>query len=83
MDERQSFRRAFLAGLLTLGVALAGQMATSKVDASPACALQPMELVRIEPLLRMEREAALLEPRRSLTERVARAVIGAVLNGFA
>jgi len=82
MDERQSFRRAFLAGLLTLGVALFGQFATSKLDAPQACRLRPAaSYVQIEPAMGL----AQLEPcaQRGLAERVARAVIGAVLNGLA
>jgi len=82
MDERQSFRRAFLAGLLTLGVALFGQLATSKADAVQACRLGPSaSYLQAEPAMGLVQ----LEPRaqRGLAERVARAVIGAVLNGLA
>ncbi|HEY2031216.1 MAG TPA: hypothetical protein VGH20_18620 [Myxococcales bacterium] len=82
MDESKSFRRAFLAGVLTLGVALTGQMATSTLDAPRTCGFATSASdVPLEPSLALVR----LEPpeRAGLAERVARAVIGAVLNGWA
>jgi ABC-type transport system substrate-binding protein len=82
MDETKSFRRAFLAGLLTLGVALSGQMATSNFDAAQTCAFSSSASHRqLDPAIGLVQ----LEPRArpGLAERVARAVIGAVLHGFA
>lgn len=80
MDESQSFRRAFLAGLLTLGVAVSGEMATSKLETSEKCTAPASYVQRSQ---RPEVRFVQVEPQTGLAERVARAVIGAVLNGFA
>jgi len=76
MDENSSYRRAFSIGLLTLSVALGGQMATSQ--AAPQCSVLPRRLLGTRALY------ARVAPRidSGLAQRVARAVIGAVLNGF-
>jgi hypothetical protein len=84
MDESKSFRRAFLAGLLTLGVAISGHLATTGVDAPQACRIASARSAwQFEPQAQMA--FVQVEPRceAGLAERVARAVIGAVLNGFA
>jgi hypothetical protein len=77
MDESKSYRRAFAIGLLTLGVALGGQMATSKLEAGevPHCAFQPARAYVLYAPASPRTEAG-------LAQRVALAVIGAVLNGF-
>ena len=80
MDEARSFRRAFAAGLLTLGVAVSGQRATSQA------VLERMPAVRTACSIRAFNVPAPYahaeEPSRSLVQRVARAVIGAMLDGF-
>jgi hypothetical protein len=76
MNEAKEYRRAFAIGLLTLGVAMGGQMATSL----PAChAAAPQRPVASRVLY------AHLAPRTEtcLAQRVARAILGAVLNGIA
>lgn len=71
-NEAHTFRRAFSIGLLTLGVAVGGQLATS----------QPASRVTV--CRRMATSAPQEVPRAqtSLAARVARAVIGAVFYSF-
>jgi hypothetical protein len=74
MDEARMFRRAFAIGLLTLGVALAGQVATSqRADAGPQ---RPAAVRSLYAHVAPRAESC-------LAQRVARAVIGAVLSGLA
>ena len=70
MNEAQMFRRAFSIGLLTLGVAVGGQVATS----------QPASRVTVCRRTMTFAQAPRVQP--SLAARVARAVIGAVLYSF-
>jgi hypothetical protein len=79
MNEARTFRRAFAIGLLTLGVAVGGQVATSKLvasEAQPSCPIAARSA---------QNYAVHGGPRTdgSLAHRVARAVIGAMLCGFA
>ena len=75
-NEAQPFRRAFSIGLLTLGVAVGGQVATS----------QPASRVTVATMRQANRTVTFVhEPPRAqtcLAARVARAVIGAVFYSF-
>jgi len=80
MDEAKTFRRAFAVGLLTLGVSLGGQMVTSRLEApsgANACSL----MRPVNSYFPYARLAA--RPEGTIAQRVARAVIGAVLSSFA
>ena len=74
MNEAKEYRRALAIGLLTLGVAMGGQMATSL----------PAPVVQQRPAVSRALYAH-IAPRAEtcLAQRVARAVIDAVLNSFA
>jgi hypothetical protein len=76
MNEAHSFRRAFSIGLLTLGVAVGGQVATS----------QPAAQVTVAKVRQATRTVTFVQetPRAQtcLAARLARAVIGAVFYSF-
>lgn len=78
MDEAKTFRRAVAVGLLTLGVGLGGQMASSRLETTQA---RVCTLSRPAPDYSLYARFA---PRASgsIAQRVARAVIGAVLSSF-
>jgi hypothetical protein len=78
MEESKTFRRAFAIGLMTLGVALGGQLATS-TPAAARCSLPHGRPSAARILF------ARVAPRAEsgLAQRVARAVIGAMLGGLA
>jgi hypothetical protein len=80
MDEAKMFRRAFAVGLLLLGASFGGQMVTSRLEArSGATACSVMRPVNsYSPYARLA-----ARPDGTIVQRVARAVIGAVLSSFA
>jgi hypothetical protein len=78
MNEARTFRRAFAIGLLTLGVAVGGQVATSKLDAPEARPSCPLTASSVQGYAVHGGP----RPDGSLAHRVARAVIGAMLCGF-
>ena len=79
MDESRSWRRGFAAGFTALALAVGGQVAVRAADesaATPSCALS-----RRMVWSRFSHRAAPRADAQSLAQRVARAVIGAVLHG--
>jgi hypothetical protein len=81
MNEARTFRRAFAIGLLTLGVAVGGQVATQKLagdEPQPSCPIAAMRSAQNYTVHGGPRTDG-----GSLAHRVARAVIGAMLCGFA
>lgn len=78
MSESQSWRRGFAAGFMALALSVGGQVATreSQTEPVPSCPLSRNRLAgRLADRLIPHAEE------RSLAQRVALAVLGAVLNG--
>ena len=79
MDESQSWRRGFAAGFTALVLSIGGQVAVRATDdrvASPSCSLS-----RRAVWSRFSHRPVPRAEERGLAQRVARAVIGAVLHG--
>jgi hypothetical protein len=77
MSESRSWRRGFAAGFVALALSLGGHLATSGSGA-PAWESCPLSRSRLTGRL-AERVTPHLEAR-GIAQRVARAVLGAVLN---
>ena len=77
MSESQSWRRGFAAGFVALGLGLGGQLATgaSESEAASGCPLS-----RQRGAVRFTDRSAVQTETRGLAQRVALAVIGAVLH---
>jgi hypothetical protein len=75
MNESQAWRRGFAAGFVALALAVGGQVATREADvrAGRSCSLSRSRLSQRSPAPRAENSG--------LAQRVALAVLGAVLNG--
>ena len=76
--EAKAWRRGFAAGFLALGLSVAGQTATARLDAgSTSCPLQAQPglaeqvIERLKPTVRSH----------GVAQRVALAVLGAMLHG--
>lgn len=77
MDESRSWRRGFAAGFAALALSMGGQVITAEADApaASACSVQRSRLA--------DRLAHRLTPNldaRGIAQRVARAVLGVVLQ---
>jgi hypothetical protein len=84
MNEAKEYRRAFAIGLLTLGVAVGGQLSTSRAEDRPAALACKLSTARsLAGVARLREPLLASRSEQSLAQRVARAVIGAVLNGIA
>ena len=79
MSESQSWRRGFAAGFVALALSVGGQLATRAVDRSPEGSCPLARGAAFEHFPR--RSAARVEAQ-TLAQRVALAVIGAVLHGW-
>ena len=77
MDESRSWRRGFAAGFLALALSVGGHVATG-VPASDTGVSCPLTRAR---LARFRTRAAAEAETQGLAQRVARAVLGAVLHG--
>jgi hypothetical protein len=73
MDHARAFQRSFAAGAAALAIAMSGQALTGQAAAQPSCPLTTRVVVS---------RVSTHTGSTSLAQRVARALIGAVLNGI-
>jgi len=78
MNESQSWRRGFTGGFMALALSIGGQVATGGADARPRTTCR---LSRSAVWERFSHRATPQTEEPGLAQRVARAVLGAVLHG--